>query len=383
MFIDASVRFRWLQVCVPIAIAMLLIGLLLPAVQQAREAARRSQSKNNLKQLGLALHNYHDVFSLLPPGGTFDADGKGHHGWATLLWPFVESTPYYNMMNFNQPWDAAENAGFCLFRRREFLNPSIPDSTPKETFAPAHYSANSHLMAANSAVSLHKLDSPAFLVAELGGGFVPWGCPYNWRPLGGLTDTPRIYGRQEGIGGHFLMLGGSVEWVNSNVDAKVLATMRGPDLAGEATADLKIVRPSSFPVPADARAPTVIMIGNKRYFAKENVRGEIVEIFNSPGDKWDQPDPNDAELSELRRYPHLKELSFDGNFTDAGLAALANLPELERISLESTHLTDAGLEHLRRLKHLRWLNLMHTSTTPEGRDALREALPDCKILPEP
>src|SRR3569623_1241010 len=104
MFIDASVRFRWLQVCVTVALAMLLIGILLPAVQEAREAARRHQSNYNLKQLGLALHNYLDVFGVLPPGGTFDADGNGYHGWPTSLWPYLEATPYYFMMNLDQPW---------------------------------------------------------------------------------------------------------------------------------------------------------------------------------------------------------------------------------------------------------------------------------------
>lgn len=98
--------FTLIELLVVIAIIAVLIALLLPAVQQAREAARRSQCKNNLKQMGLALHNYHDVSLLFPSGGTTCAGGctyatkAGHNLFASIL-PYIEQGTLYNRLN----WD--------------------------------------------------------------------------------------------------------------------------------------------------------------------------------------------------------------------------------------------------------------------------------------
>ena len=92
--------FTLIELLVVIAIIAVLIALLLPAVQAAREAARRAQCVNNLKQLGLALHNYHSIHDCIPWGDLEDNDWLDISGQVALL-PMLEQTAIYNAMNFN------------------------------------------------------------------------------------------------------------------------------------------------------------------------------------------------------------------------------------------------------------------------------------------
>lgn len=87
----------------------ILVALLLPAVQAARTAARRSQSSNNLKQIGLALHNYHDTYKQLPPPYVADKDGKPLYSWRVLILPFMEQAHIYQMWDKEKAWDSPEN----------------------------------------------------------------------------------------------------------------------------------------------------------------------------------------------------------------------------------------------------------------------------------
>ncbi|EAQ79270.1 DUF1559 domain-containing protein [Blastopirellula marina] len=103
-----SKGFTLVELLVVIAIIGVLIALLLPAVQQAREAARRMQCGNNLKQIGLGMHNYHDVIQKLPPGWIYydegrvaNTYGKATWGWGTLLLPYIEQAPLYDQLSPN------------------------------------------------------------------------------------------------------------------------------------------------------------------------------------------------------------------------------------------------------------------------------------------
>lgn len=94
--------FTLIELLVVIAIIAILIALLLPAVQQAREAARRTQCKNNLKQLGLAMHNYHDVSKAFPPGLVRQDTGHaraGNWAWGAMIAPYIDQAPAFNQLD--------------------------------------------------------------------------------------------------------------------------------------------------------------------------------------------------------------------------------------------------------------------------------------------
>lgn len=142
--------FTLIELLVVIAIIAILIALLLPAVQQAREAARRSQCKNNLKQIGLALHNYHDVHSVFPPGwvgrqptGYSDANycntmGIDHQApWTVMVLPFLDQGPLYNTFNLSRPFSDGTNGtqapnGPLVKRVSVYQCPSNPASSQWE-----------------------------------------------------------------------------------------------------------------------------------------------------------------------------------------------------------------------------------------------------------
>ena len=102
--------FTLIELLVVIAIIAVLIALLLPAVQQAREAARRSACKNNLKQIGLALHNYHNAYGSFPPAFVPDAEGHPAHSWRVLLLPYVDGEELYSLYRFDEPWNGPHNS---------------------------------------------------------------------------------------------------------------------------------------------------------------------------------------------------------------------------------------------------------------------------------
>ena len=108
--------FTLVELLVVIAIIGILIALLLPAVQAAREAARRSQCTNNLKQWALGFHNYHDVHNTLPFGATGPyvglppgANPARRMTWLVPMWPFVEQKPLYDSWTFHQPFHENPN----------------------------------------------------------------------------------------------------------------------------------------------------------------------------------------------------------------------------------------------------------------------------------
>jgi len=146
---SSSKGFTLIELLVVIAIIAVLIALLLPAVQAAREAARRAQCTNNLKQLGLAVHNYHQQQNCLPAENMFLGPNVGNNGWgwnaswAVFMLPNLEQSPLYNAYNFSVNADNLLNSTVTYTGVVSFSCPSDNQKIRPDTpWAPINYVAN-------------------------------------------------------------------------------------------------------------------------------------------------------------------------------------------------------------------------------------------------
>jgi len=287
--------FTLVELLVVIAIIGVLVALLLPAVQAAREAARRTQCTNNLKQVGLALHNYHDKNNHLPAGGTgnlYLGDGNRSFSWITFVLPYLEERNLYDLVDFSGHWSTAHNMDLTVNPIPGLLCPSNdvvhdlhllvhPTFGSQGPFYTTHYQSNmgprgqnpqsgreyefeisptgvgdfslQGVMGANTKIKFREITdglSQTFLVGELS-----WSESDRYRmwmrglSSGAVVNSKNVvnainsfaelfndepFGSEHPGGTHFLFCDGSVHFLNEDIDIgtyRSVASRNGQEVA--------------------------------------------------------------------------------------------------------------------------------------------------------
>ena len=350
---------RWVNVLIALILVGLPLALGLPAIQQARKAANHSWVKNNLKHIGLAMMNYHDVHAVFPPGGTVDADGRGHHGWMYQIMPFIDQNSFTHDVDRRVPWDVDINRQ----RYRLSLNfcrvPGVEEVVTADGFPVTHFMANPAILFRNSSVGISDVEngmSNAWFVGEAGGDYQPWGYPFNWREITGpLNESSSSFGRPEEDGALFVLGDGTVRFYsNRAVDGdRMRAVMLNNPPLPEAS---RRSRPSqSFDLKDESGLPQhreYLLDDGDRFeslVAKAIVLSdghvEFVEVRGHYKMTLRSPTLDDVRRA-VAKYPTVERLLLPVPLDDSVAELLATLPELTHVYASSVSLSEHGAKTL-------------------------------------
>ncbi len=213
------------------------VALVLPAVQQAREAARRTQDKNNLKQIGLAMHNSHDAYGRFPSQAIRSKDDKPLLSWRVHLLPYIDQAPLYQKFKLDEPWDSPNNKPLIALMPPVYASPNHPDLTKdgKTVFvAPTGKGTAWDNPKGARIRDFTDGTSNTILVLEVHkDSAVIWTKPDD---IEIDFDNPTKHVKSARVGGfHALITDGSVRFISDNIDIatfKALLTRAGGEVVG-------------------------------------------------------------------------------------------------------------------------------------------------------
>lgn len=228
-----------IEVLVPvgfIGLILIAIALLLPPVTRgSRPAARRTQCKSNLRQIGLALHNYVDVYGTFPPAYTVDEYGNPLHSWRTLILPYLDQPTLYDKIDLSKPWDDPVNSELgkqvYAYQCAEFKGPSIHTTYMAVVGSNALFNATPRSIA-----EITDGTSNTLMVIEVDADHaVPWMSPQDADAalvlsLGSSKKPPHVGGM------HAALADGTVRFLSAKTSKEVLQALISID--GKDNADL-------------------------------------------------------------------------------------------------------------------------------------------------
>jgi prepilin-type processing-associated H-X9-DG protein len=207
---------------------MVLIALLLPAVQAAREAARRAQCVNNMRQIGLAMHNFHSSYNFFPPAAITDKEGRPLLSWRVAILPYIEQQSLYQQFHLDEPWDSAHNINLVNLMPQTYACPSTTP-TPGKTIYQVFVGPKTMFPPGRKGVRIMEVTdgtSNTLLVAEAAQP-VTWTAPDD---LSFGSSLP-MYGAGSPHPGGFnsLFADGSVRFLKQTIVQNVLAALISRD----------------------------------------------------------------------------------------------------------------------------------------------------------
>ena len=219
----------------PTATSGVLVALLLPAVQAAREAARRAQCVNNLKQIALAMLNYESANGAFPRPAITDKDGKPLLSWRVAILPYLEQQELYNKFHLDEPWDSPHNKALINEMPHPYLCPSRANVEPGTTNYRAFVGGGAFFDKdeATKLANITDGTSNTIMVVEASEA-VPWTRPDSDLPFD-PEAKPSLHGAGSSHPGGFnaMFCDGSVRFISTRVDLtifKALITRAGGEV---------------------------------------------------------------------------------------------------------------------------------------------------------
>ncbi|MBC8352427.1 MAG: DUF1559 domain-containing protein [Planctomycetes bacterium] len=218
-----------------------VLALLLLAVKTGPQRAPRNECATNLKQIGLAMHNYHDVYKTFPPAFIPDENGEPERSWRVLLLPFLDQQTMFQQYDFNEPWDAPENQFAVSTDVPTYRCPSDPTSAPTDTSYVVLTGPGTIFEEGKDPSIRNIIDgtSNTIMAVELSGSGINWCEPKDldvaeFVAMFGTSRTGMSSSPHPG-GLNVLMADGSVQFLSFNIDAtlaEALATCNGQEPVG-------------------------------------------------------------------------------------------------------------------------------------------------------